>query len=415
MYPKAVALFRIFAALIGPIAALPTPEDDVVVAPSTDVVAVQARSHAFPLVSRQDAVTVENPTQIVYGVDVAIGGTTFHLLLDTGSPVTWVTAPQYTCTNVATTKSCTVGKTRLKVTADELANLDNEFIMSYVENTNVSGVYVDRPLTLVPGLTATHQAIGVATKIRQTRDLDRSWMDGFLGLGPWDGSVRYSSPFFTVLSSLKVKQFGLALFGDSDTNSSPPNTGLLSFGGYPSGLKLTSPDWASCPLLTNPPLNTWYTIRADSYLLNSKTVNDPQNTPVVVDSGTTFTFLPRSITNALFALLPGSGTDPAKQCTASSPATEKCLIPDGVWRVPCDGKMPTFSVVLGGTAFAFQPDNLNTEFPRGSGQCVTGVGPMQAGESHGLLGVTFWKNDVVVVHDWTGSPRLLFGTYKDPQ
>jgi len=416
MPPSAVDLFRFLAALIAPIAALPTLEDEVFVAPSADFVMLQTRSQELPLVSRQVTETVENPTQIGYGVDMAIGGTTFHLLLDTGSPLTWVTPSQYTCTNVADSTSCTVGKTHLKVTADELASPD-EFFIGYGENTNVSGVFVDRPLTLAPGLTAAHQAIGAATEIRQTRDLDRGWMDGLLGLGPWKATEPYSSPFFTVLSSLKVKQFGIALFGDIDTNSSPPNTGLLSFGGYPSALTLTSPDWAVCPLLTDPPNNQWYTIHTDSYLLNSKTFRDPQNYPVIVDSGTTLTFLPSSITNALFLLLPGTGTDPEKQCTASSPATEKCLLPSGVWRVPCDGKMPTFSVVLGGTAFAFHPDNLNMEFPRGSKQCVSGVGPMQAGMPHGTLGVSFWKNDVVVVHDWTEGrpPRLLFGTYADPE
>jgi len=42
---------------------------------------------------------------------------------------------------------------------------------------------------------------------------------------------------------------------------------------------------------------------------------------------------------------------------------------------------------------------------------------MQARMLHGTLGVSFWKNEVVVVHDWTEGrpPRLLFGTYADPE
>ncbi|KAK0702834.1 aspartic peptidase domain-containing protein [Lasiosphaeris hirsuta] len=399
---------------LAPSHAIHTPQDAVSVVPTDDFLILAAKTTSGRLNPRQTTKVFEDPNQISYSVEMDIGGKPFTLLVDTGSGTTWVTPPdgQYTCTQLSDNSECTVGTRHLAVTSAELSpsNPLGSFSISYQGGGEATGYYVDRSLQLAPGLTVAHQAIGVATSFKQdAHSGSPSWMDGLLGLGPW---IDYSSPFFSILSSLKIKQFGLALFGDADTDSKASNGGLLSFSGYPSALKITS-SWATIPLLWELPYSYWYTIEPDSYVINGNKVGN-QGVPLIVDSGTTYTRVPRAVAAELYKLLPGTGSsDPLKACGSSPGPNEKCLA-DGLWKIPCDAKMPAFGIVLGGMEFQFQADNLNAV---NGNLCFCSVGPISSADETGVLGFSFWKNDVMVVHDWTDAekPKLMMATYEDPE
>lgn len=243
-------------------------------------------------------------------------------------------------------------------------------------------------------------------------------MDGLLGLGPGLERGEYATPFFNAIENKRISkpQFSIALFGDADYNSGKRDGGLLTFGGYPDSLELTS-KWATAPLITGDKYGGWYTINVDGYVLNGKRLSNG-GVPMVVDSGTTFTTLPSAVANEVFKALPGEGSDPARPCAPGMDNKQKCLTKGKTWKIPCGEKVPAFSVVVGGIEFVFQDDNMNME--RSEKYCVAGVAPAPAGANDGTLGFSFMKNDVVVLHDYTNldkgrKPTISMATYKDKE
>lgn len=85
----------------------------------------------------------EDLDQIGYTTPVKIGTTTFNLLMDTGSPVTWATTAEHTCHTLSGEK-CVIGTSpsaHLVVTSDELAA--SVFTARYADKSNATGVWVD--------------------------------------------------------------------------------------------------------------------------------------------------------------------------------------------------------------------------------------------------------------------------------
>jgi hypothetical protein len=123
--------------------------------------------------------------------------------------------------------------------------------------------------------------------------------------------------------------------------------------------------------------------------------------PVIVDTGTTMTFLPQNIIQAYVNQIPGRKT---KQ--------------DGSYWAECDAKLPKFGVTIGGKTFYLAEEDLMFQevqgrVPLGSGRflnfCQLGIADMLPMGPF-ILGTTF-LNSVVSVFD-VGADEMRFYSRK---
>lgn len=200
----------------------------------------------------------------------------------------------------------------------------------------------------------------------------------------------YSPFFFTATAQNLVAPVFTLELGKS--------TGQLSLGGIP--------DSASHLTFTTTPLEkiqtgsssavqnfSFYAITPTSYSLNSRTAQ--ASFPVIVDSGTTLTYLPTPLVRAINAAF-----DPPS-----------LYIPEqGVYENFCDAKPPSFSLMIGGTEFSMKAEDLLLQGVGGydslTGGCLVGV--QDGGNSGGpwILGETFMRA-VVAVFD-VGNEEMGF-------
>lgn len=117
-------------------------------------------------------------------------------------------------------------------------------------------------------------------------------------------------------------------------------------------------------------------------------------TPVIVDSGTTLTYLPPSLVRPLAAAF-------------SPPATYNGAT--GVWETACDAAIPFYSIRIAGTDFPFDSRDLLLTDAVGkdeaTGKCLLGI---QGGGEKGpyILGDTFLRGKVVVFD--VGNSQMRF-------
>lgn len=350
---------------------------------------------------RQIADIQEQNGQAAYTAEVEIADTTFSLLVDTGSSDTWMTAPNTTCFDPFAETACTF-PTHLSVSKSEkwLA----PFYASYLDGSNVTGGLIERPVSIA-GITIPDQIVGLVDQAFIGRT-DGS-MDGLLGLGGigGTGASSYLPVFDSIVAEglLAENSFSITLFGTADFDQYR-DSGILAFGGIPDTIMPTS-DWGVTPILTD----TGYAIEVDGFKFEgaSKITLSENQRFVLVDTGTFLTRLARPVAEAVWNLLPGN---PRDEC--SGDANEKCTDAYGFWKIPCNGEVPSFSVVIGGVAFAISDENLIVSTTIADDYCISGVVP-QADNVPGILGVTFLKN-VVVVHDFTDllEPKMEVATYE---
>ncbi|TGO85993.1 hypothetical protein BPOR_0345g00040 [Botrytis porri] len=118
--------------------------------------------------------------------------------------------------------------------------------------------------------------------------------------------------------------------------------------------------------------------------------NSSSQVQLFIDSGTTLTFLPNSISSALAALY-------------KPPAVYNLDL--FAYSVPCNAKVPYFAVVIGGVSFPVDPRDMVQDDNTGTGNCVAGVSDGDPFDFY-TLGDVFLKN-VVVVFD-VGASLLKF-------
>jgi hypothetical protein len=347
---------------------------------------------------RQDGVILQIPSGSSWLTDVDIGGQTFQLMVDTGSSETWVTAPNCTCSG-----PCGFNN-QLDVPGDE--NWISPFSTQYgsASGPTVDGGLINRPLS-VAGIFIPEQTVGLVTSVSgDSGDAVQTPEDGILGLGPIGGTDPQTSPVFNSMwgGLIQPNVFMLALTGTTDNNA--PESGLLAFGGTPASVQLTS-DWASAPILAG----HWYKFQVDTYQFDGSDsiILTPDENTVVIDSGTTFTYLPPVVADALLALYPGT---PAQECTGDP--NERCTDSNGEIKVPCDGVFPSFAVQIGGISFAVSPDDMI----QNTGQYCRSAFKPQIGSNNGpplyILGENFMRN-VIVAYDYIdqSAPLMHVATY----
>ncbi|GAA5909456.1 uncharacterized protein JCM6883_003950 [Sporobolomyces salmoneus] len=113
-----------------------------------------------------------------------------------------------------------------------------------------------------------------------------------------------------------------------------------------------------------------------------------------VDSGATYTIIPKAITDAYFARVPGSVANPEHNITTTiSGAT----VVGQIYEYPCDAEIPELGFVFDGAErnFNIASDDMYILQSKASGLCtasIIGADVNYYGQKAALLGVSFLKN-----------------------
>ncbi|KAK1597549.1 eukaryotic aspartyl protease [Colletotrichum navitas] len=337
-------------------------------------------------------ITALSPYGTQYAVEVTWDGQPVNMILDTGSSDTWVTASNFTCTNLAGTaaysqEACGFGPSKIDGFKYGPAE-DLHFTLSYGSGERVSGPMGFSDIG-VAGITVQQQQVGLANK---TYWMGNNYTNGILGLafssltsafmGDMDEDrpafqVPYS-PFFTsmVQQGLSADSFSVSLVRNS--------SGLVAWGGR-TGLPVDGPTAYTSLIIRkttiNPhrPTGSWqysyYTVLVDGIRWGS--TSDTRRFLYLVDTGTTLMYVPPPIAEAI--------------ARSFSPSAVY-LFQYGGYFAPCHAIAPKIAVVIEGASFFINPVDLI--YP-GLVDPLTGycqIGITTGGTGPYILGTVFLHN-----------------------
>ena len=322
----------------------------------------------------QSAALDEDTTDMSYFSEVQLGsgpGETVYLLMDTGSSAAWVMGEG--CTSTACKSHETFGSSNSK----SLSQGSDTFNISY-KSGNVAGPIVTDSVSLA-GMSIKME-FGLA---QQTSDNFNDYpMDGILGLAR-QPSAGFTPPTFIQLLQqqkvLKSNIFGMNLQRAVDNT----NDGEVNFGSID-----TTKFSGDLNYLSTIDDNYFWEIPVDGFSVNGNT-SSLGSRSAIIDSGTSFIFLPPADAAALFQQIPGS--------KSSSSST---------YSIPCSTDVP-FSIVFNKVAYKISPKDY-VGSSQGNGQCASNIfSQVAVDDQTWLLGDAFMKN-VYTVFDMDQN-RIGFG------
>lgn len=298
------------------------------------------------------------------------------LHIDTGSSDLWVNSPDSRICTAANGAYCASTGTYSANSSSTYSFLSNDFNISYVDGSGASGDYVTD--TLVIG-SATLENFQFGIGYQSTSG------EGILGIG-------------YAINEVQVNRFGgndypnlpLALVNDG-TISTPAfslwlndldaSTGTILFGGV--NTAMYSGTLSTLPIIKRAGVYAEFIIAMTALGTNGDTTSLASNTaiPVLLDSGSSLTYLPNSLVSSLYK------TYSASYDSSQGAALVDCSLADQQGSVDFTFSGVTISVgfdelvIVGGVS-------------NGVPYCVFGISP--AGSSIAVLGDTFLRSAYVV-------------------
>lgn len=305
-------------------------------------------------------------------VEVKINGITRKLVIDSGSPDTFVYTKGIACIspNLTPANNCTFGDDQYSGTFERVDGV--VFNQTYGTNQQLSGPFGYASIE-VAGITISKQRIAFVD--RSTSNTIPG--DGILGMAPggileaaWKGNdattvqlgpenqVKYPTVFESMYNSssplIKKPFWSFALNRDT-------STGSIGFGAaVPEAASVTS--WISTPFTSvhfkgDNSTDNYYTIQPDGFELAGKRVSTDY--PLVVDTGTFVNRLPDDIADKFNAAF-----DPPAQFNSTYQ----------IYGTSCDAKVPDFALIIGGKLFKpSAKDMLQPLSPGDKSICVTAI------------------------------------------
>lgn len=352
---------------------------------------------------------------------VQVGNSSYNAVVDTGSSDTWFIEAGFSCYNEyglnETESYCEFGPT-----FDDAASLvpiaDENFEIGYADGETLSGGLAYATVTLA-GITVHNQTIGVVD--------DATWYgdgvsSGLIGLAyaaltsAFEGTnvtadsrstqVEYNPIFTNMYTQGSVESLFTLMLERDGGNST------LTLGGLPPAQPgYEDVSWTTVDIETmelNPASNpefasqkSYYTIIPDGFeYRNASHVNgilterETLNTtyPTIVDSGTSLIYLPQAQVLYINAAFSPSATYDEDS---------------GYDVVPCNASVPEVAVVIGGTAFSINANDMLLDLGLGDSKCVSGV--QNSGGAVNILGDVFLRN-VFAVFD-VGASQMHFAEH----
>ncbi|KAG0018296.1 hypothetical protein BGZ81_010311 [Podila clonocystis] len=246
---------------------------------------------------------------LIYTIPFSLGtpAQSFNVIIDTGSPVTWVAS------NTCSTSGCLKTQKFNCAASSTCKKLNTPFNATYVSGQGVSGEYVGDLYTI-----GSLQFRGAAGIVNVDNAELPDTVDGIMGLWYYaQGSV---VPILNVLkntTALDQNVIGVYLEPSDTTKNSPG--GEITFGGVNTARFSGSVTYTNCL-----PGRPW-TIPLNSVNINGKAISIAANTKATIDTGTTAMLMPKTAADAINSAIPGAVQAPNAQ---------------DAWFLPCAGSAP---------------------------------------------------------------------------
>ncbi|MCJ1404506.1 hypothetical protein MMC11_007732 [Xylographa trunciseda] len=349
-------------------------------------------THLNRLARRQNSIaaTIEN-ADLLYLINVTIGTPpqSFGLQLDTGSSDIWVPASTADVCRQNSQGCKLFGSFNPKSSSTFVDVAPGQFQISYVDNSGVTGDYIND--TFAIGKTSIkQQTMGLAAQSNRAL--------GIMGIGFDSGESIASSgtEYANVIAQMKLQGYIKTMAYSLWLNDLDSNDGSILFGGLD-----TNKFHGSLISIPIQPDTQSQAITSFTVVLSSVTVQNGTGSsqysqtnlavPVILDSGTSLTYLPDQYANAILSGV-GATNDPNYGYT-----------------VPCSlaSSAATFNFTFGGTSGPtivvgisefvvpiVTMDGSVPTLPDGSAACNFGINP--SGTSPNLFGDTFLRSAYVV-------------------
>ncbi|KAI1330496.1 eukaryotic aspartyl protease [Xylariaceae sp. FL0255] len=300
-----------------------------------------------------------------------------RLQIDTGSSDLWVNTPTSSLCEEGDNPCASAG-TYSANSSSTYAYVGSWFNISYVDGSGASGDYATDTVTVGSSTVDSLQfGIGYTSSSSQ----------GILGIGYPEneaqvgtaGKSSYDNLPAALVSSSQISRNAYSLWlNDIDANS-----GSILFGGVDTDQYTGS--LSTLPIQANGGVYSEFLITLTSISLSNTTIQDSMALAVLLDSGSSLSYLPDSIANSIFNKV-GAEYDPD-----SESAYVPCSIADSSSKMAFDFSGVKISVPMDELVLDID-DRL--KFSNGEAACLFGIAP--AGTSTSVLGDTFLRSAYVV-------------------
>ncbi|KAI3336744.1 eukaryotic aspartyl protease [Xylariaceae sp. AK1471] len=326
--------------------------------------------------------TLDNE-ETLYFVNATIGTPpqSLRLHLDTGSSDLWVNTPSSSlCTQ--STKPCLFSGAYTANQSSTYEFVGSWFNISYVDGSGASGDYVSDTITIgTTKLDRLQFGIGYQSSSSQ----------GILGVGyPINevqvgraGKNAYDNLPAAMVTSGQISRNAYSLW----LNDLDANRGSILFGGVDKEQYMGS--LQTLPIQANRGVFSEFLITLTSLKLGSQTIADKQALAVLLDSGSSLTYLPNDIVEAIYKQV-GAQYD-----SSGGAAYVPCTLASNTSTLDFTFSSPKISVEMNELVLDLvSSSGRRPTFSNGEPACLFGISP--AGEGTNVLGDTFLRSAYVV-------------------
>jgi hypothetical protein len=304
-----------------------------------------------------------------------------RLHIDTGSSDLWVNTPSSVeCKSAGS--PCAATGTYTANSSSTYTYLSSDFNITYDDGTGASGDYATDTL-VIGGATLTGQQFGIGYVSTAA--------EGILGVGYELDEAQAGSLGKGVYTNVPAKMVADNLISSNAyslwLNDLNANTGNILFGGVDTDQ--FEGTLATLPIQQVDGEYSEFLVALTAVSLGSTTIASNQNVAVLLDSGTSLTYLPNDITESIYEAV-GAQYD-NQEGTAYVP----CSLASNTTTLDFTFTSPTISITMAELVLDIVASNgLPVYFQNGEQACVFGIAP--AGTSTSVLGDTFLRSAYVV-------------------
>ncbi|KUI63288.1 putative aspartic-type endopeptidase OPSB [Cytospora mali] len=322
--------------------------------------------------------------ETLYFINATLGtpAQSLRLHLDTGSSDLWVnTASSTLCSQKS--QPCSFSGTYDANSSSTYEYVGSWFNISYVDGSGASGDYVTDNIT-VGGTTLTDFQFGIG--------YTSSSSQGILGIGYAVNEVQVGRAQLAAYENLPAKMAASGAIASNAyslwLNDLDANTGQILFGGVDTD-QFTG-ELYTLPVQREGSLYAEFLITLTGVSLGDTTIAENQALPVLLDSGSSLTYLPDSMVETIY-----------KKVSAEYDSTEgvayvACSVADDTdTSVNFNFTEPVISVAMNELVLdVYTSTGKRPQFTDGTEACLFGIAP--AGSSTTVLGDTFLRSAYVV-------------------
>ncbi|KAI0476760.1 aspartic-type endopeptidase [Xylaria cf. heliscus] len=321
--------------------------------------------------------------ETLYFVNATIGtpAQSVRLHLDTGSSDLWVNTPASTLCSQRS-QPCAYAGSYVANDSSTYEFVGDWFNISYVDGSGASGDYVSDTIT-IGGTTLDQLQFGIG--------YSSSSSQGILGIGyPINevqvgraGKDAYDNLPAAMVTTGKISRNAYSLW----LNDLDASTGSILFGGIDT--EQYTGTLQTLPIQANRGVYSEFLITMTSLELGGQTIADDQALAVLLDSGSSLTYLPNEMVELIYEQVS------AQYDSSAGAAYVPCALESNTSTLDFTFSTPTISVAMGELVLDLVTSSgRRPTFENGETACLFGIAP--AGSGTNVLGDTFLRSAYVV-------------------